>query len=126
MAQIIPKNELVELAHKLHKLRNDLGLNQFCHPKKEDFYDAYSLHKLAEIKTKVTTSPNISGRLTLTFACRLCPGTAFKWQSEFYKHCLMNHFSEQIQILAPAEAPFKCPKCEYIAKARYSLYIHIG
>ena len=38
----------------------------------------------------------------------------------------MNHFSEQIQILAPAEAPFKCPKCEYIAKARYSLYIHIG
>ena len=53
MAQIIPKNELVELAHKLHKLRNDLGLNQFCHPKKEDFYDAYSLHKLAEIKTKV-------------------------------------------------------------------------
>ena len=41
LAQIIPKNELVQLAHKVHQLRSDLGLNQFCH-KKEDFKEAYS------------------------------------------------------------------------------------
>ena len=41
MAQIIPKNILVELAHKAHQLRSDLQLNQFCH-RKESFSEAYS------------------------------------------------------------------------------------
>ena len=41
MAQIIPKNILVELAHKVHQLRSDLQLNQFCH-QKENFDEAYS------------------------------------------------------------------------------------
>ena len=41
MAQIIPKNILVELAHKVHQLRSDLQLNQFCH-QKEHFTEAYS------------------------------------------------------------------------------------
>jgi hypothetical protein len=48
LAQIIPKNELLDLADKLHKLRLHLNLNQFCHPQKnEDFTDAYSLQRLA-------------------------------------------------------------------------------
>ena len=40
LAQVIPKNELLELAHKLHHLRHQLGLNQFCH-KVEEFAEAY-------------------------------------------------------------------------------------
>ena len=51
LAQIIPKNNLVELANKVHQLRRELGLNQLCHPK--DFADAYSLAKLAENKSRV-------------------------------------------------------------------------
>ena len=51
LAQIIPKNELLDLADKLHKLRLHLNLNQFCHPQKnEDFTDAYSLQRLASDK----------------------------------------------------------------------------
>jgi hypothetical protein len=51
LAQIIPKNELLDLADKLHKLRLRLNLNQFCHPQKnEDFTDAYSLQRLASDK----------------------------------------------------------------------------
>ena len=48
LAQVIPKNELLELAHKLHHLRHQFGLNQFCH-KSEQFAEAYSLHKMKEI-----------------------------------------------------------------------------
>ena len=48
LAQVIPKNELLELAHKLHHLRHQLGLNQFCH-KTEQFAEAYSLQKMKEI-----------------------------------------------------------------------------
>ena len=47
LAQIIPKNELVNLADKLHNLRLHLNLNQFCHPQREDFSEAYSLKRLA-------------------------------------------------------------------------------
>ena len=55
----------------------------------------------------------------LSYACRLCPETAFKWQSTLYKHCLITHFSDQIRRMLPSEAPFKCPKCDYVAKQRY-------
>ena len=52
LAQIIPKNELVQLAHKVHQLRSDLGLNQFCH-KKEDFKEAYSKSIMVSCDTLV-------------------------------------------------------------------------
>ena len=52
LAQVIPKNELLELAHKVHHLRNQLGLNQFCH-QLEDFAEAYSLQKISS-ESKVT------------------------------------------------------------------------
>ena len=52
LAQVIPKNELLELAHKVHHLRNQLGLNQFCH-QLEDFAEAYSLQKISESKVTV-------------------------------------------------------------------------
>ena len=53
LAQVIPKNELLELAHKVHDLRQQCSLNQFCH-KVEDFAEAYSLQKMAENKTNVS------------------------------------------------------------------------
>ena len=53
LAQVIPKNELLELAHKVHHLRQQCSLNQFCH-KVEDFAEAYSLQKMAENKTNVS------------------------------------------------------------------------
>lgn len=62
----------------------------------------------------------------LSYACRLCPDMAFKWQSALYKHCLITHFSDQIRRLLPSEAPFKCPKCDYVAKQRYYiLFFHL-
>ena len=58
LAQVIPKNELLELAHKVHHLRQQYSLNQFCH-KVEDFAEAYSLQKMAENKTNVSIEQNI-------------------------------------------------------------------
>ena len=55
LAQVIPKNELLELAHKLHHLRHQLGLNQFCH-RAEQFAEAYSLHKMKEINRHQVSS----------------------------------------------------------------------
>lgn len=60
------------------------------------------------------------------YVCRLCPETAFKWQSCLYKHFLINHFNEQIRSLLPKEEPFKCPKCEYSAKQKHILMLHFG
>ena len=56
----------------------------------------------------------------------MCPEAAFKWQSALYKHFLINHFNEQIREMLPSEEPYKCPKCEYIAKAKYALLVHYG
>ncbi len=53
LAQIIPKNELVKLANKVHQLRLEFGLNQLCHTKPEDFADAYNPQKMAENKARV-------------------------------------------------------------------------
>ena len=148
LAQVIPKNELLELAHKVHHLRNQLGLNQFCH-QLEDFAEAYSLQKISESKVTVSiffpfmifffiwffivfqyqsnTSPNAPGRSTSMYKCRMCPQTAFKWQSCLYKHFLMNHFNEKIRSqLVLDKEPFKCPKCEYTAKLRHVLLLHYG
>ena len=68
------------------------------------------------------------GHSTSTYACRLCPETSFKWQSELYKHCLINHFNEEIRAMLPTntEPPFKCPKCDYHSKQKYALILHIG
>ena len=60
------------------------------------------------------------------YACKMCPETAFKWQSGLYKHFLINHFNEQIRSMLPASEPYKCPKCEYVAKAKYALLVHVG
>ena len=64
LAQIIPKDELVDLAHKLHKVRNQLGLNQFCHPMKEEFADAYSLQKIAYNRERVSQILKFCAKLT--------------------------------------------------------------
>lgn len=56
LAQIIPKNELVELANKVHSLRRQFGLNQLCHPSQTEFADAFSLQKLAENKLRVSST----------------------------------------------------------------------
>lgn len=60
------------------------------------------------------------------YACRLCPETAFKWQSCLYKHFLINHFNEEIRSMLPNEAPFKCPKCDYTVKQKHLLMLHFG
>jgi hypothetical protein len=52
LAQIIPKNELVELAHKVHNVRHSLSLNQFCH-KADEFSEVFSLQRLANNKSRV-------------------------------------------------------------------------
>ena len=62
----------------------------------------------------------------MLYACRVCPETAFKWQSGLYKHFLINHFNEQIRSMLPEKEPFKCPKCDYTAKAKYALVVHFG
>jgi hypothetical protein len=43
-----------------------------------------------------------------------------------YKHCLINHFNEEIRDLLPKEEPFKCPKCEYSTKQKHMLMLHFG
>ena len=62
----------------------------------------------------------------LMYKCRMCPETAFKWQSCLYKHFLINHFNEKIRSFLPEKEPFKCPKCEYVAKQKYILLLHYG
>ena len=68
------------------------------------------------------------GHSTVSYACRLCPETSFKWQSELYKHCLVNHFNEEIRAMLPTytEPPFKCPKCDYTNNQKYVLFLHLG
>lgn len=73
------------------------------------------------------SSPTCTGtKSKLLYACKVCPETAFKWQTGLYKHFLINHFNEQIRSMLPEKEPFKCPKCEYTAKAKYALVVHFG
>lgn len=73
-------------------------------------------------------SPNLSGRPSLMYACRECPGTAFKWQSCLYKHFLINHFNEEIRSQFPISdtPPHKCSLCDYVTSKKYVLLLHIG
>ena len=70
----------------------------------------------------------MTGRTTMTYKCRMCPSTAFKWQSCLYKHLLISHFSEKIKGMMPKNPPLICPmeNCEYEAKLKHILMIHVG
>ena len=69
----------------------------------------------------------MTGKNSMTYKCRMCPNTAFKWQSCLYKHLLISHFSEKIKSIMPKiptkDSKWLCPmeNCDYEAKLKHIL-----